>query len=189
MLLPTAALVSAANLFAASYNQSMEVYRQDPTNVKVFSETLSTYFNGSAFAGFFGGHVSAAGNTSNVAAGLALSINFLNKEGYGHDLVMDQYTVEPYSDAGALVRVTWRIRPRNGQPSWIWRTLYGYRWYQGTAAPSDALIQEQAEGGAKGTGWEPGQPRPTGYWEYTNTDDEIKTCLLRMPDYLDSYQP
>jgi hypothetical protein len=80
-------------------------------------------------------------------------INYLNKKGYGHDLVMDQYTIEPVSDAAANVRVAWRIRPRNGEPGWIWKTFYGYRWYQDVGQPpSEALIREQSERGTKGTG-------------------------------------
>ena len=153
------------------------------------SRTLLILVKGEAFAGFWGGHASAGVNNSAIAAGVAKSVNFLNAQGVGHDLVMDKIRVEPYADAASLVWVTWRIRPRNGWDSWTWETLYGYRMHaedgvtRAETKPNlTNALAAYLRSGAKIQG------KPEGWWEFTVTDDEVKTFISRIPNYLDSYQ-
>ncbi|KAK7533316.1 uncharacterized protein J3D65DRAFT_635103 [Phyllosticta citribraziliensis] len=184
-------IFDAATLFAHSYNASMEVYRSGAP-VSVFANTLAQYYKADSFNGYFIGHSSPGINTSSIAAGTEKSVNFLNKQGVGHDLVMTHLRVEPVSEGSAAVWIVWKICPRDGQESWEWETLYGYRrdvnmteqvaskrsesqLHLSDCEEQDVETIESAEG------------RPDGWWEYTITDNEIYSFAQRVPNYLSSY--
>ncbi|KAK8183639.1 uncharacterized protein BKA78DRAFT_273739 [Phyllosticta capitalensis] len=142
----------------------MEVYRSGAP-VSVFANTLAQYYKADSFNGYFIGHSSPGINTSSIAAGTEKSVNFLNKQGVGHDLVMTHLRVEPFSEGAAAVWIVWKIRPHNELEAWEWETLYGYR--RDTFENPDV--------------------RPDGWWEYTITDNEIYSFAQRVPNYLSSY--
>ncbi|KAK8206225.1 hypothetical protein HDK77DRAFT_292563 [Phyllosticta capitalensis] len=184
-------IFEAASIFAHSYNASMEVYRSGAP-VSVFANTLAQYYKADSFNGYFIGHSSPGINTSSIAAGTEKSVNFLNKQGVGHDLVMTHLRVEPFSEGAAAVWIVWKIRPHNELEAWEWETLYGYR---RDVNMTEQVASKNSESQLHVSDCDPDEVqtfenpdvRPDGWWEYTITDNEIYSFAQRVPNYLSSY--
>ncbi|KAF4310817.1 hypothetical protein GTA08_BOTSDO13732 [Botryosphaeria dothidea] len=183
--MPGVGIYAAATAFALAYNQSMEVYRRGAP-LEVFAAELGSYYNASTFTGFWLGQSAPGVNASSLTQGILMSVSFLERSGFGHDLRMENLRIEPFSDQSAICWLTWQIQPKNGAGPWTWETVYGYR---RNAEPLDQLLLQQ-ENPIETTDCSASDAmggRPEGWWEFTNTDNEVFTFAQRVPHYLDSY--
>ena len=188
MLPNLAPVIAAATLFAQSYNQTMEVYRQGHSS-HTYAQSIASYYQGPAYVGFWGG--TSLTNLSQEAIGAVTkgSIDFLDKVGYGYNIHVRNIRVDPYSDDAAAVWLSWNLHPKNGEKDLEWDTLYGYR--MKIAANATQGQDMKTKCGPEGSlackvG---GKDKVQGWWEFTSTDNEIRTFTERIPNYLDSYKP
>jgi hypothetical protein len=186
MLMSVPAVYAAATLFAQSYNQTMEVYRQGATS-QVYAATIASYDGpASSYVGFWGGYAATGLNDTGVLDMTKKSIDFLEKAGYGYNIWVRTIRVEPYSQEGAAVWLGWTLKPKNGADLVEWETLYGYRMNASVATPGKTPYAKcgvpQSLSCKVG-----GKDKVEGWWEFTVTDNEIAAFTKRIPNYLDSY--
>jgi hypothetical protein len=182
-----APVIAAATLFAQSYNQTMEVYRQGASS-QVYAASIASYYQGPMYVGFWGGTSLTNLTQAAIAASTKVSIDFLDKKGYGYNIRVKNFRVDPYSEDAAAVWLSWNLHPNNGERDLEWETLYGYRMQMAANPTQDQDIKTKCgleESLACKFG---GKDKVKGWWEFTSTDNEIRTFTERIPDYLDSYK-
>ncbi|KAE9962197.1 hypothetical protein BLS_000673 [Venturia inaequalis] len=176
-------VVAAATLFIQSYNQTVQLYRLGETPA-VLSKSIASYYGDTNFIGFWGGTSLSNLNQTYVYKSTKQSVDFYEKVGYGYDIRILSFKVEPYSEDGAAIWVNWNLKPKNKAKDVEWMTLYGYRMKnaQNPTLYQDVKSRCAPEGSlACKVG---GKAKVQGWFEFTMTDNEIQTFSERIPNYL-----